>query len=200
MTIKLGLTGGIGSGKSTVAAILSQLGATLIDADAASRQTTAASGTAMPAIAREFGAALVATDGSLNRDAMRALVLSDPAAKKKLEAIIHPLVSQEIQRLTQLALSVASPLLVLDIPLLVESSRWRPQLDLILVVDCSAEAQIQRVMQRSGWTHQQTEQVIRTQAPRTLRLCAADLVIFNEAITIPQLELKVRDCAHRFGL
>ncbi|MGA8513139.1 MAG: dephospho-CoA kinase [Burkholderiaceae bacterium] len=198
--IKLGLTGGIGSGKSTVASILVRCGATLIDADAVSRQTTATSGAAMPAIAHEFGTALVAPDGSLDRDAMRALVFGDPAAKARLEAIVHPLVAQEIQRLTQLALSVACRLLVFDIPLLAESTRWRPQLDLVLVVDCSAEIQIQRVMLRSGWTREQTEQVINAQATRAQRLRAADIVICNEALAIAQLEWEVRDCAHRFGL
>ncbi len=200
MMIKLGLTGGIGSGKSTVASILVRCGATLIDADAVSRQTTATSGAAMPAIAHEFGTALVAPDGSLDRDAMRALVFGDPAAKARLEAIVHPLVAQEIQRLTQLALSVACRLLVFDIPLLAESTRWRPQLDLVLVVDCSAEIQIQRVMQRSGWAREQTEQVISAQATRAQRLRAADIVICNEALAIAQLEWEVRDCAHRFGL
>jgi dephospho-CoA kinase len=200
MTIKLGLTGGIGSGKSTVAAILMHCGATIIDADAVSRQTTAISGAAMPAIAREFGTALVAPDGSLDRTAMRALVFGDPAAKTRLEAIIHPLVAQEIQRLSQLALSAACPLLVFDIPLLAESTRWRPQLDLVMVVDCSTETQIQRVMRRSGWTREQTEQVISAQATRAQRLSVADIVICNEAIAIPQLELEVRNCAHRFGL
>jgi dephospho-CoA kinase len=200
MTIKLGLTGGIGSGKSTVASMLLRCGATVIDADAVSRQTTATSGAAMPAIAREFGAALVASDGSLNRDAMRTLVFNDPAAKACLESIIHPLVGQEIQRLTQLALTTGSPLLVFDIPLLVESSRWRPQLDLVMVVDCSAEIQIQRVMQRSGLMREQIEQVIHAQATRAQRLSAADIVICNEAIDIPQLEWRVRECARRFGL
>jgi dephospho-CoA kinase len=200
MTIKLGLTGGIGSGKSTVAAILMHCGATIIDADAVSRQTTAISSAAMPAIAREFGTGLVAPDGSLDRTAMRALVFGDPAAKTRLEAIIHPLVAQEIQRLAQLALLAACPLLVFDIPLLAESTRWRPQLDLVMVVDCSTETQIQRVMRRSGWTREQTEQVISAQATRAQRLSVADIVICNEAIAIPQLELEVRNCAHRFGL
>jgi dephospho-CoA kinase len=200
MTIKLGLTGGIGSGKSTVAQILQQWGATVIDADAVSKQTTAAGGIAMPAIAGEFGSALVAADGSLHRDAMRALVFNEPAAKARLEAIIHPLIGQEIERLTQRAIAARSALLVLDIPLLVESTRWRPRVDWVMVVDCAPETQISRVVQRSGWSREQTQQVILSQAKRLHRLCAADIVICNDGISLAQLDLQVRDCAHRFGL
>jgi dephospho-CoA kinase len=200
MTIQLGLTGGIGSGKSSAANILQNCGATVIDADALSRQTTAIGGAAMPAIEREFGSAMVAADGSLNRDAMRALVFSDPAAKARLEAIIHPLIAHETERLTQRALASASALIVFDIPLLVESSRWRPQLDLVMVVDCEVETQISRVMQRSGWSREQTLQIIQAQATRAQRLCAADIVVCNEGIDLHQLDLQVRECARRFGL
>jgi dephospho-CoA kinase len=200
MTIQLGLTGGIGSGKSTVAKIFAHCGATVIDADAVSKQTTAAGGAAIPAIEREFGPELVTADGSLHRDAMRTLIFNEPDAKAKLEAIIHPLVGQEIEHLTQRALAAASALIVFDIPLLVESSRWRPQLDLVMVVDCEVGTQISRVMQRSGWSREQTQQVVQAQATREQRLCAADIVICNEAIDLHQLDLQVQECARRFGL
>jgi dephospho-CoA kinase len=200
MSIKLGLTGGIGSGKSTVAQILQGCGASVIDADAVSRQTTASGGVAMPAIELEFGRALVAVDGSLDRDAMRALVFNDPAAKARLEALLHPLIAQEIERLTRGAVAAGSTLIVFDIPLLVESRRWRPQLDWVLVVDCGSQTQISRVMQRSGWSREQTQQVVQAQASRALRLSAADIVICNDAIDLAQLDSQVRECAHRFGL
>jgi dephospho-CoA kinase len=200
MALKLGLTGAIGSGKSTVAAILSRLGATVLDADAVSRQASAAGGAAIPAIAQTFGAGFIAADGSLQRDAMRALVFTDPSAKARLEAIIHPIVGQEMALLEQQAIASACPLLVFDIPLLVESPRWRPRLDLVMVVDCELETQIQRVMQRSGWSREQVQQVVTAQASRALRLSAADVVIYNDGIDIHTLERQVQQWAHRFGL
>lgn len=200
MTTRLGLTGGIGSGKSTVASMLARLGATVIDADAVSRSTTAANGAAMPAIAREFGASFVVSDGSLNRDMMRQHIFNQPAAKAQLEAIIHPLVGQEIQRLAQSAVTSGSPLLVFDIPLLVESAHWRPRLDKVLVVDCDTDTQIQRVMQRSGWPRAQVLQVIATQASRAQRLSAADMVIFNQGLDFPALEQQAQQAMRQMGL
>jgi dephospho-CoA kinase len=200
MLTKLGLTGGIGSGKSTVAAILSRLGATVLDADAVSRQATAAGGAAIPAISRAFGADFIAPDGSLERAVMRELIFSDPSAKARLEAIIHPIVSQQMRRLEQQALDTPCLLLVFDIPLLVESSRWRPRLDLVMVVDCEIETQIQRVMQRSAWQREQVLQAVTAQASRALRLSAADVVICNEGIDIHALERPVQQWARRFGL
>ena len=200
MTLKLGLTGGIGSGKSTVAAMLARLGATLLDADAVSRQASAAGGAAIPVISQMFGAEFIASDGSLNRDAMRSLVFTDPGAKARLEAIIHPIVGREMGLLEQQAVASGCRLLVFDIPLLVESPRWRPRLDLVMVVDCEPETQIQRVMQRSGWSREQVQQVVTTQAGRALRLSAADVVIYNEGIDIHTLEQQVQQWAHRFGL
>lgn len=200
MTLKLGLTGGIGSGKSTVASMLGHLGATVLDADAISRQTSAVGGAAIPAISQVFGADFIGLDGSLNRDAMRNLIFTDPGAKTQLEAIIHPLVGLEMGRLEQQASASGCPLLVLDIPLLVESSRWRPRLDLVLVVDCESETQIRRVMQRSAWSRAQVQQAVLAQASRQLRLSAADVVICNDGIDIPALELQVQQWARRFGL
>ncbi len=200
MPLKLGLTGGIGSGKSTVAAILARAGVTVLDADAVSRQASAAGGAAIPAISQAFGSTFIAADGSLNRDAMRALVFTDPSAKAKLEAIIHPIVGLQMGLLEQQAMATPCPLLVFDIPLLVESPRWRHRLDLVMVVDCDMATQIQRVMQRSAWSREQVQQAMTAQAGRALRLSAADVVICNEGIDIHTLEQQVRQWARRFGL
>jgi dephospho-CoA kinase len=200
MTTQLGLTGGIGSGKSTVAALFAECGATIIDADAISRQTTAAGGSAMPAIEHLFGAAILSPDGSLDRAAMRSLIFSQPEAKNQLEAIIHPLVAQAIAMQQQAAVQADCRLVVLDIPLLVESPRWRHQLDAILVVDCATETQIERVIQRSQWPRAQVEQVIAAQASREQRLAAADFVICNDGIDLATLKRLVGETAARFGL
>ncbi|MBC7647831.1 MAG: dephospho-CoA kinase, partial [Vitreoscilla sp.] len=148
--LRLGLTGGIGSGKSTVAQMLVGHGGGLIDADAISRVTTAAGGSAIAAIAAQFGLQTINADGSMNRDVMRQLVFADPAAKFALEAIIHPLVSQEAARQAAQAKSAGSTFAVFDIPLLVESKRWRQQLDKVLVVDCEEASQISRVVSREN--------------------------------------------------
>lgn len=184
--MRLGLTGGIGCGKSTFATLLVGRGAALIDADAIARATTAAQGSAMAAIAAAFGPALIAPDGALDRDAMRDLVYRDPTARTRLEAIVHPLVSQEMERQANEALAAGRDLLVFDIPLLVEGGvRWRGQLDAIAVVDCSPALQIERVQARSGLTRPQVERIIAAQASRTTRLAAADIVIFNGRTTTP---------------
>ena len=178
--LRLGLTGGIGSGKSTVAKMLVEHGATLIDADGISHATTAAGGAAITSIVAQFGSGAIHADGSMNREAMRQRVFADRSARQQLEAIIHPLVSTESARQTEAAREAGCALLVLDIPLLVESSRWRKQLDRVLVVDCEVTTQINRVMQRSGWTQAMVENVIASQATRTQRLAAADLVIYHD--------------------
>jgi dephospho-CoA kinase len=198
--LRLGLTGGIGSGKSTVALMLVNHGAALIDADAVSRATTAVGGSAINALAQEFGDAFIAPDGALDRDRMRDLVYADPAAKKRLEAIVHPLVGKEIARLTEAYLHAASTCIVFDIPLLVESTRWRQNLDQVLVVDCHLETQIQRVMARSALTRDSVEKIIASQASREQRLRAADLVIFNDQVTLAQLQGEVAQVAQRLGL
>ena len=197
---KLGLTGGIGSGKSTVAAILVELGATLIDADAISRALTASGGAAIPAIAQAFGPSLIQRDGALDRDLMRAKVFADPAAKLQLEAIIHPLVRQELIRQMQVAQDNAAPCVVCEIPLLVESGHWKPLMDHVLVVDCSEQTQIQRTMARSGMTAQQVQAIIQYQATRAQRLAAADTVVLNEGVTLDELRAEVARLAPSFGL
>jgi dephospho-CoA kinase len=200
MSMRVGLTGGIGSGKSTVLQMLAQLGAAVIDADAISRATTAAGGAAIAAIARNFGSDFIAADGALDRDRMRELAYADPQARKRLEDIIHPLVGQESARHVQAALDAGVPCIVFDIPLLVESGRWRAQVDRVLVVDCSPETQVERVVARSGLEPQAIRAIMAAQAPRALRLAAADIVICNDGISIDQLRDNVVQAASGFGL
>lgn len=194
---RLGLTGGIGSGKSTMARLLLAHGADVIDADAIARRCTEAGGAAMPAIAQTFGPGFLAADGALDRQRMRDHVFAQPEARQTLEHIVHPLVGAEIQRQ---ALASQAACLVFDVPLLVESPRWRPQLDRVLVVDCSPATQIRRVQARSGWDASTTEAVMRNQSPRGLRLAAADLVVFNDTDDLVTLERAAKALAERFGL
>jgi dephospho-CoA kinase len=190
--LRIGLTGGIGSGKSTVGQMLQERGAAVIDADAIARSVTAAQGTAMPAIAQAFGLDFIAPDGALDRERMRAHVFSHPEAKQALEAIIHPLVAQETQRQAQDAIANGHHTLVFDVPLLVESgTRWRAQVDRVLVVDCSEETQIQRVMTRNGWSRETIQTIISAQASRAQKLAAADWVIDNEGISLEALRTRV---------
>lgn len=195
--LRLGLTGGIGSGKSTVARLLQSHGATVIDADAIARACTQAGGSAMPAVALVLGAEFVTSDGALDRDRMRAHVFAQPDARAQLEAIVHPLVGQEIARK---AAASQARCTVFDVPLLVESPRWRPQLDWVLVVDCTRETQVQRVMTRNGWDRATIEAILDSQSPRETRLAAADTVIFNDGNGIEHLQREVARWAHRFGL
>ena len=195
-TLRLGLTGGIGSGKSTVAGLLSTLGAAVIDADAISRGVTAPHGLAIEALAKMFGADYINADGALDRDKMRTLVYSDPLARLRLESIVHPLVGHEISRQAGEAASVGHPCIVFDIPLLVESIHWRQSVDQILVIDCTAAVQIQRVMARSALDRASVEKIIASQASRSVRLQAADIVIFNDPISLAQLDGKAKQVWH----
>ena len=190
LSLRIGLTGGIGSGKSTVGKLLAQLGAALIDTDLIARQLTLPGGAAIAALAAEFGHALIAPDGALDRAHMRELVFADAGAKKRLEAILHPLIGVETER--QAAAAQGAPALVFDVPLLVESGRWRAKVDKVLVVDCSEATQIARVVQRSGWTPDAARAVIASQASREHRRASADAVIFNDGITPDQLAIEVR--------
>lgn len=200
MAQHIGLTGGIGSGKSTVLELLVRLGAGAVDADAISRATTAAGGAAIPLIRERFGADFVTPEGALDRVRMREQAYADPAARRRLEEIIHPLVGQEITRQVDAALRAGHRCIVYDIPLLVESGRWRSQLDRVLVVDCSPETQVRRVVARSGLQPGDVHAIIAAQAPRGLRLAAADRVICNEALTLPALAAEVEQLAKGFGL
>ncbi len=198
--IRLGLTGGIGSGKSTVAAMLARHGAAVIDADAISRQTTAAGGTAIAAIRQAFGPEFITPDGALDRDRMRERVFRDPGARRQLEHIVHPLVGLETARQTQAAIAAGRRCIVFDVPLLVESGHWRPRLDQVLVVDCRPEVQVERTMQRSGLARDAVMDILANQASREARLRAADIVLCNDGLSLQELALEVQQMAGRFGL
>ena len=197
----LGLTGGIGSGKSTVAGMLAELGAAIIDADAISRSLTAPGGRAIDAVRQQFGAHMIGLDGAMDRQAMRERVFQDPQARQQLEAIIHPLVGQISREQTEAALQTGQRCLVHDVPLLVESgARWRTQVDRVWVIDCDTITQRERVMARSGLAAEEVERIMAQQASRAQRLACADLVIFNQALSLAQLRQQVREAAEHFGL
>lgn len=198
--MRLGLTGGIGSGKSTVAALLASQGASVIDADALARGTTAPGGAAIPQIEMAFGTEMLTKEGALDRDKMRQLAFATPSARQQLEAIVHPLVGQAISQATVAAQAAQAACIVYDIPLLVESAHWRRNLPRILVVDCSPETQIQRVVTRSGLTEAEVAGIIAAQAPRLQRLRAADLVLFNDEISMEELAQQVQQIGQQFGL
>ena len=198
--LRVGLTGGIGSGKSTVLQMFAALGAAMIDADAISRSVTAAGGAALPHIAQQFGPHFIGVDGALDRALMRDHAYADPKARERLESIIHPLVGAESARQVQAAQDTGHRCIVFDIPLLVESGRWRNQVDQVVVVDCPVETQIARVVARNALAPRQVEAIIAAQAPRAQRLAAADVVICNEGITLLQLRAEVALAAKRFGL
>lgn len=198
---RIGLTGGIGSGKSTVATMLAQRGAAIIDADALSRSLTAAGGLAMPAIRAQFGADMVAPDGAMDRQAMRQRAFTDPQALRQLEAIIHPLVSQLTRKQVEQALATGARCLVFDVPLLVENgARWRGMVDRVLVVDCHANTQRQRVAVRNGLPMDEIDRILTRQATRQQRLACADTVIYNDGLSLQELETEVRQMALHFGL
>ena len=188
---RIGLTGGIGSGKSTVSQLLAARGATVIDADALSRSLTQPGGQAMPAIAQVFGSEAVQADGAMDRGYIRQQVFQDAGKRRQLEQILHPLIGQAMQAAAAAATGLY---LVYDIPLLVESlARYRPIMDRICVVDCEETEQIARVQARSGLSAQAVTDIMRTQASRQQRLAAADDVIFNGVgITFAMLEERVQ--------
>ena len=200
MAIRVGLTGGIGSGKSTVLQMLARSGAAPIDADAISRGTTAPGGSAIPGIAARFGDDFITPEGALDRNRMRAHAYANPDARRQLEEIIHPLVGAESARQVEAALRAGVRCIVFDIPLLVETGRWRAQVDRVLVVDCSAQTQVDRVVARSGLEPDDVRSIIAAQAPRAVRLAAADCVICNEGLSLGELGDKVVQTARRLGL
>lgn len=179
MSLIVGLTGGIGSGKSTVADRLAAFGAALVDTDVIAHQLTGAQGAAMSEIAAAFGPSVVRADGALDRAAMRRLVFSDPAAKELIEAILHPLIRRESEALCRAA---AAPYVLLVVPLLVEaaaSASYRQRVDRILVVDCDEATQVSRVVARSRLSPAEVRAIMATQASRAERLAVADDVVFN---------------------
>ncbi|MBL7089684.1 dephospho-CoA kinase [Acidovorax sp.] len=199
--LRLGLTGGIGSGKSTVGQMLASFGAALIDADQISREVTGPGGAAMPAIQSTFGDAYVDASGALDRARMRQLAFSQPLARSQLEAIVHPMVALHSQQRIQQAIQTGARLIVQDIPLLAESGRWARQLDTVVVVDCAEQTQIERVMLRSSLSADAVRGIIASQASRTARRAVADVVIANDAhCTLEQLQAEVRQVAALFGL
>lgn len=193
MTFTIGLTGGIGSGKSTVAREFEKRGVAVIDADAIAHQLTAPGGAAIEAIRSAFGNQFIAADGSMDRATMRAHVFAAPTERQRLEAILHPL----IRGATSAAADAArSPYRILMVPLLVEAQatdqRWRARYDRILVIDCDEETQVARVMNRSGLTSDAVRAIMASQVPRATRLAAADDVLDNQdaqAPLGPQVEL-----------
>ena len=191
MRFQLGLTGGIGSGKSTVAGMLAERGAAIIDADAISRATTAAGGSAMDAVRAQFGPEFIAADGGLDRARMRDLVFKDPTARQRLEAIVHPLVAIETERQAQAAVEQGKRWLVFDVPLLAESARWQGRVDKVLVIDCNPETQVQRVVARNGLSAEEVRRIIAAQTSRDKRLAIADWVIVNDGLSLEALREKV---------
>ena len=189
VALRIGLTGGIGSGKSTVAQCLVECGAHLVDTDAIARSITQPGGLAMPALAAAFGGVALTPDGSLDRVFMRQQAFSDVAVRTQLEAILHPLIGQEAQRL---AGQSAGRTVVFDVPLLAESARWRQRVQRVLVIDCDEATQVQRVAQRPGWTETAARAVMAQQATRATRRSVADAVIYNDHITGAALALQVR--------
>ena len=199
-SLRLGVSGGIGSGKSTVCQILGRLGATVIDADAISRASTAAGGSAIAAIHAAFGANAIDATGAMDRTQMRQMVFSDPQARARLEAIVHPLIALEVERQAAAAVAQGVRCIVFDIPLLVESRHWRKSLDRVLIVDCRVQTQIERVALRSGLSEQEVQAIIAAQSTRAQRLQAADFVIFNEGKDLFQIKHELEDLRLQFGL
>jgi dephospho-CoA kinase len=177
MSFCVGITGGIGSGKSRAAALFAELGAAVVDTDDISHVLTAAGGSAMPAIIAAFGTAAAAADGSLDRAVMRRLVFEKPEARKQLEAILHPLI-RELARSRVIASS--APYVLLVVPLLLETGAYRDLIHRILVVDCDESLQISRAMQRSNLTAEAVRAIMAAQLPRQQRLAGADDVIRND--------------------
>jgi dephospho-CoA kinase len=184
----VGLTGGIGCGKSTVADMFAAHGAAVIDTDQLAHALTAPHGAAMPALLAEFGAGFATPDGALDRDKMRSLVFSDPGARARLEAILHP----KIRDATAAAAALATgPYLIFVVPLLIESGAWRDRLDRVLAIDCPEALQVERVMARSGLAETQVRAIMAAQASREQRLAAADDVVLNDDgldLLAPQVE------------
>jgi dephospho-CoA kinase len=189
MAYVVGLTGGIGSGKSAAAEEFGRLGATLVDTDAIAHELTQAGGAAMPSIRAQFGDDFVDATGAMDRARMRALAFRDPAARKRLEALLHPMIRAESTRRIAAA---AGPYVIHVVPLLVESAGYRQRMSRVLVVDCPPDVQLARVRQRSGLSTDEVERIIGAQIKREVRLAAADDVIDNSG-TLDALHKQVRE-------
>ena len=178
----IGLTGGIGSGKSYVASLCEQWGASVVDTDVIAHQLTQPAGAAMAAIAQQFGEEYVAADGSMDRARMRELVFDQPEKREVLQNILHPLIRKRTFEEVARA-STQAPYVLVVVPLLVESGEWAAYVDGICVVDCDEATQIERVIQRSGLTPAQIQRIMESQATRAQRLAVADYVISNDGST-----------------
>lgn len=173
----VGLTGGIGSGKSVVAELFREHGAAIVDTDVIARELTGPGGAAMPAIRAAFGDAVIDVRGALDRAAMRALAFGEPAQRERLEAILHPMIRRQSGEEVAAA---DAPYVMLVVPLLVESGAYRERVDRVLVVDCSEQTQVERVMARNALSPDAVRAIMAVQATRAVRLAAADDVIDNE--------------------
>jgi len=194
----IGLTGGIGSGKSRVADALREWGAAIIDTDQISHALTAPDGAALPMLRDAFGPTVIDAVGALDRAALRECVFADPCARQHLEAILHPLITREALRQAQQAAQRQSGgYLVYVVPLLVESGKWRERVNRVCVVDCDPPTQIARVQARSRLAPEAIRRIMAAQADRATRLAAADDVIINDGTTTPD-QLRARALAlHR---
>ncbi len=198
---RIGLTGGIGSGKSTFGALLQKRGAALVDSDQIARQVTGPGGAAIAAIVQRFGPEFVDDTGALDRGRMRELAYSAPDARTALEAIVHPLVSLHSSQQAQAAEDAGTRVIVFDVPLLVESGRWVQRLDAVIVIDCPPAVQIQRVMSRSGLIRSTVEAILAAQSPRNIRRASADIVVHNgDNCTLADLHKMAEQVATRLGL
>lgn len=191
----IGLTGGIGSGKSAAARCFAALGVAVVDTDELSHALTASGGRAMPLIVARFGAGFQREDGALDRQRMRELVFERPAARRELEAILHPMILED--SLAQLS-RVETPYAVLVVPLLFESQAYRDVVDRTLLIDCDEQVQVARVMQRNGLSEQQVRAIVATQMPREAKRQRADDIIDNSG-TLSELALQV-EAKHRYYL
>jgi dephospho-CoA kinase len=198
--LKIGLTGGIGSGKTSVSDIFSELGVPVIDTDLVARQLTARDGAALPEIRSAWGESVMRTDGELDRDALRRRIFADPEERRRLEAILHPLIRWQV--VAELA-ALDAPYVVVVIPLLVETGNYRELLDRVLVVDCPESLQVERVRARSGLSAEEVSAIISAQADRSSRIAAADDIIVNAANSrslreqVLSLDAKYREIAGR---
>lgn len=191
---KIGLTGGIGSGKSLVASLLEQWGASVVDTDLIAHELTAPGGDAIEPIRQAFGPDVITAEGALNRAVMRERVFAEPALRKQLEGILHPQIARATERR---AAQATGCYIVFVVPLLVESGRWRNRLDRICVVDCDPDTQVQRVQQRSGLTPEAIGRIMQAQATREQRLAQADDVILNTEGTTPDDISRQAQVLHR---
>jgi dephospho-CoA kinase len=173
----IGLTGGIGSGKTTVANFFSELGVSVIDTDLIAHSLTMPGGAAMPSIQNEFGTGFITSNGAMDRQKMRDYVFKDPAAKQRLETILHPQIRKVCEEAAQTA---QGPYLMFVVPLLIESGSWKQRVQRILVIDCDEETQISRVIQRNHFSREQVLEIMRTQVTRETRLQHADDIISSQ--------------------